>query len=118
MNKKPILTLTKKDFIVEYYCGSGKGGQHKNRRKTAVRIKHPASGMEACCEDERKRGQNQKKAFKKLVERIKPWLRIESARKLFQEKDIELKVDEMMKDKNLKIEVKEDSKWKEINNDG
>jgi len=45
MSKKELLfSLTKKDFKVETFRGSGAGGQHRNKTDSAVRIKHPASG--------------------------------------------------------------------------
>lgn len=66
--KELLFSLNKKDFIVEYYKASGKGGQKRNKCETAVRIKHPASGAVAQCADERSQFQNKKRAFERLVE--------------------------------------------------
>jgi len=109
--KNRVLCLTKNDFVVEYTCGSGKGGQHRNRKKTAVRIKHLPSGQEAYCADERNQRQNQNKAFGKLVERMIPWIRREHAAALGNEIAIEERVEKAMRPGNIKVEVRQDGQW-------
>ena len=49
---------------------------------------------------------NKREAFRKCVEspKFKAWHKIETMRRLGQLRDIEKKVDEMMLDKNLKVE--------------
>lgn len=65
--KELLFSLTKKDFKIEFTKGSGNGGQNRNTRDTAVRIVHLDSGAVGYSEDERKQGQNKKKAFDRLI---------------------------------------------------
>jgi protein subunit release factor B len=104
--KKTVLTLTKKDFKIDFFRAGGKGGQNRNKVETACRITHLASGVSAEATEERSQHQNKVNAFKRLCAKsaFKKWLEIETARKLGQLADVELKVNEMMKDENLLIE--------------
>lgn len=111
MDRKPIFSLTKKDFSIEFTCGSGKGGQNKNRRHTAVRIKHEPSKCEAYCCDERSQHQNLEKAFRTIAKRMEPWIRLEVARIDGYEKIAKENVDRAMRSGNLRIEVMNDGKW-------
>ncbi len=111
MAKELIFSVTKKDFDIQYYKSSGKGGQNRNKRETAVRIVHQPSGVTAICADERNQHQNLKIAFKRLCnnEKFKKWLHIEAARRMQNQKDEEKRilkeVDEWTQDKFLKIET-------------
>lgn len=69
-NKELIFSFTKKDFKVDYYRGSGPGGQHRNKRDTACRITHIESGLTASAEDSKSQHQNKSKAFKKLCDKL------------------------------------------------
>lgn len=45
-NKKELLfSITKKDFSIEWFSGSGAGGQHRNKSSNCCRIKHLVSGV-------------------------------------------------------------------------
>lgn len=109
--QEPVLSLNKDDFEIEFLRGSGKGGQNRNKRETAVRIRHAPSGQEVYCCDERSQKQNLTKAFKRIAEKMKPWLKMETARKLQNKRDIEEAVNRSMCESNLKIEVLENGKW-------
>lgn len=61
---------TKKDFRVDYFRGSGAGGQNRNKRDTAVRITDLITGLSVSCEEERKREQNKTRAFRRLVDKL------------------------------------------------
>ena len=116
---KAIVHLTKKDFELTFYRGSGNGGQNRNKVSSCCRIRHPASGCVATCEEERDQMQNRKIAFMRLVEqpKFKLWLTKEHnirMGKILSDEAIEKKVDEMMDIGNIKIEVKEEGKWKEV----
>ena len=109
--REKLFSVTKKDFKIEYYKASGKGGQNRNKRDTAVRITHRDSGTVGNASEQRNRHQNQKMAFKRLVnnEKFKKWLRLEIVRKSQNIKEIEKQindwVDTQMQDKYLKIET-------------
>ena len=52
-----------------FFRGSGKGGQHRNKTETGVRLVHP-SGIKVECCDERKREQNRVRAWAELNRRV------------------------------------------------
>lgn len=64
------LHLTKKDFKIEWYSGTGKGGQHRNKHQNCCRITHIATGIKAQGSNSRDRVTNQREAFETLVSRI------------------------------------------------
>ena len=106
--KKPILILTKKDFRVDALTGKGKGGQNVNRLYTGCRITHIESGISSECRETRSFHQNKATAFRRLAEKLRPWLR----EQVFYREEIERKVEEQMKPKNIKVEVRDgDGKW-------
>jgi peptide chain release factor 1 len=64
--------VTKSDLRIDYYRGSGKGGQKKNKTSSACRITHIPTGISAQCEDTRSQPQNQKLAFLRLADKLVP----------------------------------------------
>jgi protein subunit release factor B len=111
--KELLFSLTKKDFIIEWYSGTGAGGQHRNKHQNCCRIKHQESGAEATGTETRSRDDNQKSAFKRLVnsEKFQKWLKIKASEELLtkaekeqHQKEIERWVEKQMDPKNLKIE--------------
>lgn len=68
-------SVTKDDLIIETKRGSGKGGQNKNKRDTAVRMVHIPTSIESCAEDQRTQGQNIKIAFKRLSAKLIPLMK-------------------------------------------
>lgn len=109
--QKPLLTLTRKDFIITYYSGSGAGGQHRNKHQNCVRIHHQESGVAVSGTEQKSRTQNQATAFKRLTDnpKFRSWLTIKS----IHEEEILKKVKLAMQPENLKIEVFKDKKWTE-----
>lgn len=67
---KNLVGLTKKDFKVQYFRASGPGGQHKNKKDTAARITHLATGISAEAVDSRSQATNKKNAFIRLVKKM------------------------------------------------
>ena len=110
MNKELIFSLTKKDFVIEWYSGHGAGGQKRNKTQNCCRIKHLESKTDAKGTEQRSREQNKKKAFLRLTSdpEFLKWLRIETARqcKNFTEEkiDVDKWVEEQLNPENLKIE--------------
>jgi len=63
-------TVRKSDLKIDFYKGSGPGGQHRNKVETACRITHKQTGLSACSEKSKSQGQNKKMAFKKLSDKL------------------------------------------------
>ncbi len=117
MTRDLAISLTHKDFELEFFRSGGPGGQHQNKTSSGVRIKHPASGAVGESRSERSQYQNKKLALEHLVAtpKFKVWLN----RQLIEQwshKTVEQVVDEMMDPKNLKVEVKESESgsWEEL----
>lgn len=62
------LHFTKKDFKIEWYSGSGAGGQHRNKHQNCCRIIHIESGLKAQGTEARDRVTNQRNAFNRLAQ--------------------------------------------------
>ncbi len=67
--------IRKADLRIDFYRGSGPGGQHRNKRDTACRITHKETGISACAEDCKSQHKNRSKAFRKLAEKLIPLMR-------------------------------------------
>jgi len=64
------LHLTKKDFKLEWYSGSGAGGQHRNKHQNCCRITHIDTGLKAIGTESKERATNQRVAFERLAKLI------------------------------------------------
>jgi peptide chain release factor 1 len=64
------MNIPKKDLKFEYMRGQGKGGQHRNKTDSCVRVTHIPSGISVTI-DGRNQHQNKKKALAELEERLK-----------------------------------------------
>ena len=69
-NEMKELHLTKKDFKLEWFSGTGKGGQHRNKHQNCCRITHIDTGLKAQGTESRERTTNQRMAFNRLVKLI------------------------------------------------
>jgi len=113
MKKKELLySIIKKDFNVEYFSGTGAGGQHRNKHQNCVRLRHNDSGVTTTGQSNRDRQTNLKEAFSSLVKhpKFKVWMN-KKTWEVIEGKTIEQKVEESLIPKNLKVEIKEDGKW-------
>jgi protein subunit release factor B len=61
------LHLTKKDFEIQWFSGTGGGGQYRNKHQNCCRIIHKETGLRCQETRFRERPQNQKSAFTKLA---------------------------------------------------
>ncbi len=59
-----------KDIKIEYYRSSGPGGQRKNKKETAVRIRHIPTGITVIATEFRSQARNRALAVKRLKERL------------------------------------------------
>lgn len=62
--------LSEKDLTITVCRGSGAGGQNRNKRDTAVQVRHSPSGLSVRCESNRTQGQNKEAAILLLQMRL------------------------------------------------
>ena len=62
--------LTKKDFKIDWFSGTGPGGQNRNKTQNCCRITHIETGLRAQSTKHRDRVANQKDAFEKLAKLV------------------------------------------------
>jgi protein subunit release factor B len=55
---------------VDFFTASGPGGQHRNRSKTAVRLRHKPSGVIVTATELRSQARNLEKAYDRLQKRL------------------------------------------------
>jgi protein subunit release factor B len=103
---KLLFSVTKKDLQVKFFRASGPGGQHRNKTDSACKITHPASGATGMSQKMKQQHQNKKIAFRRMTESVKfkLWVSAQVAAITQGYRDVEHQVDEMMNEKNLKIE--------------
>lgn len=106
MMKKLLFSITKKDFDITYFSGKGGGGQHRNKHKNCVRLKHKDTGIITTGQDQKSQKQNLKNAFIRMTKHpdFNFYIKKRASGELLNEYEINKKVDEMMKEENLKIE--------------
>lgn len=67
---KSNLTVKDADLTIQFFKGSGAGGQHRNKVETGVRLIHNPTGMVSEAVSERSQKQNRTIAYKKLLEKL------------------------------------------------
>lgn len=119
--KELLFSIGPKDFKWDFFKTSGPGGQNKNKRDTACRCTHIASGAIGIGSEEREQGKNRRLAFERCVnsEKFKAWHKLECARVLVDKNErrkIEREVDaELLRRENLLVEIKDkDGRWTEL----
>jgi protein subunit release factor A len=71
--RTPDKSWAKKDFHIEWFSGTGAGGQHRNRHQNCVRITHIESGLTTVGQNHRERRMNFDDAFRNLADKIVKW---------------------------------------------
>lgn len=112
MRKELLFSVTAKDFIIQTFRGSGKGGQHRNVTDSAVRLIHRESGAVGEAQDERSQWQNKRLAFKRCIETntFKVW-HAQKVKALSGQKTIAQLVEEEMAPEKLRSEQLVNGKW-------
>lgn len=105
-----------KDLDVSYFCGSGAGGQARNKVASGCQIIHRESGAIGRASDSRSQADNKATAFIRLTK--DPRMKFFIARKIH-EMDIgmtvEQEVEKMTKPEHLKYEIKNAAgQWEEV----
>lgn len=113
-NKEPIFSVTKKDFEVQHFKGSGPGGQSRNKNATAVRITHRESGAVGTSQEMKSQYQNKMLAFDRLIKsnKFQIWLRKKINTTVI-DKEIEKYIDDWMEPWFITTEIKEENTWVE-----
>lgn len=116
--KELLFSVTKNDLEVDWFSGTGCGGQYRNKHQNCCRIQHKDSGAIATGQSQRDRVSNLKEAMENLTKspKFKAWVKVRVGEVTGEKADIEAKVDRAMR--HLKFEVKdEEGNWKEVQED-
>lgn len=111
-----VSIATEKDFDVSYFCGSGAGGQVRNKVASGVQIIHRETGAIGRASDSRSQAENKVAAFRRLLEtpRMKFWI----AAKCYEVKQgeqLEKTIERDTQPENLKFEIKNAlGQWEEV----
>ena len=108
MDRELLYSVTRKDLKIEFFSGTGGGGQHRNKHQNCVRLYHPDSGTRTTGQSNKERKANLTEAFKNLTKStsFKLW-HISKLTELYTGKTVEQRVDEEMALENLRVEYKE-----------
>jgi len=108
--RKPFLSITRKDCTRQTFRSSGPGGQHKNKADTGVRWIHPPSGARGEASEKKSQHQNAKVAWRRMAEskEMTRWIQMQGGMAAV----IDSAVDKAMQPRNLRIEGKdEEGRW-------
>ncbi len=64
------LEILRRQVIIETFRSRGPGGQRKNKVETAIRLKHPPSGITVTATEHRLQSQNLRLALERLQKRL------------------------------------------------
>jgi len=102
--------VTKKNFILTWFSGTGAGGQHRNRHMNCCRLKHVDTGVVKTGQSHRSRAANQAEALNAIAK--DPRFLAHAAlklRELERGETTEQRVEKMMRRDNLLIETKDEN---------
>jgi protein subunit release factor B len=111
--KEKLFSVSIHDCRVETKRGTGKGGQNRNTRDTAVRIVHEPSGAVGESQEERSQYQNKKAAWKRMIAtgKFRMWLSREAMTREGMPSPEE-EAEKQMAPQNLRVEIKDDrGRW-------
>lgn len=64
------MRINPKDIKIEYFKSRGPGGQHKNKRFSAVRVMHLPTRLTAIATEQRSQKQNKEIALQRIFKKI------------------------------------------------
>ena len=111
-----LFSITRKDFEVTWFSGTGAGGQHRNKHQNCCRLTHVASRATVTGQNHRSRQANLKDALHRIMDHVdfRTWMARKTQEVLAGE-TIERAVDKQMASENLRVEgVDDNGKWVEI----
>lgn len=112
--KQLLFSVTKDDCEWSYTRGTGSGGQKKNKTSSAVHCSHRPSGAHGYSEETRSQVDNKRFAFTKMAEtpEFKKWHMLEVMRQTGKMAEIDSYVSGEMN--KVRVEVKQEGKWVEV----
>jgi len=114
--KELLFSITKRDLKIDYFSGSGAGGQHRNKHQNCVRMYHGDSGVRTTGQSSKERKANLQEAFKNLAQhaKFKMWQNMK-VQEILTGRSLEDQVKKLMEPQNIKIEGKDfDGRWTEV----
>src|SRR4051812_30618296 len=60
-----------REVEIDVFRASGPGGQHVNKTESALRLRHPPSGVVVTAQDSPSQFRNKETAFKRLIEKLR-----------------------------------------------
>lgn len=69
------IEIAERDLVIEFYRGSGPGGQHRNTTFSGVRIKHLPTGIVVHADENRSQARNREVAMERLRKALERRLR-------------------------------------------
>lgn len=115
MSKQLLFSVTKKDFDISFFSGTGCGGQNRNKHMNCCRMVHRESGASAVGQSHKEKQSNITDAFNRIRNSIK--FKMWHQRKVeeyLEHQTLDEKIDKMMDKENLKVETLKDGKWTEV----
>lgn len=71
--KTLIWSRRKKDFRIDWFSGTGAGGQHRNKCMNSCRLTDKETGIQTSSQEHRSAKQNLKSAFHKMVKLLEEY---------------------------------------------
>jgi peptide chain release factor 1 len=75
LNLNETYSYTRKDFILDWYSGSGAGGQRRNKVQCCLRLTHIPSGITVGATEHAHRNANLRLAFQRLRPLLEKWIK-------------------------------------------
>lgn len=112
--KRLLFSVTAADCEWQDMTAGGKGGQHQNRKKTAIRCIHRPSGAVGESREHRSQILNKRAAFERMAktDKFQRWIKVKASIMMGHKSPEEI-VEEMMQERNLKVEYQTSEGWKE-----
>lgn len=114
-SRELLYSITEKDFELQWFSGTGAGGQHRNKHQNCVRLHHKNSGARATGQSHKERRANRDEAFLGIVNSVKfkMWQH-QKLEEIRTGQTIKQRIKKMMSPENLKIEFRGvDGQWQE-----
>lgn len=69
-----------RDCDLQFFRGTGPGGQNRNKVETGVRLTHRPSGLVVTAEEHRTQGANREAAYRRMAERLEALMYVPTPR--------------------------------------